>query len=143
MPRLFSSLLLSLLIASWASAVTMDWTFVGSPENLADQTGFGAVSYTYLIGTYEVTNSQYAEFLDAKAASSDPFSLYNTEMGDGLFGGITRTGGSGSYVYSPISGRADMPVNYVSLIDALRFANWLSNGQGSGDTETGAYTLTN
>jgi formylglycine-generating enzyme required for sulfatase activity len=29
----------------------------------------------------------------------------------------------------------------VSWYDAIRFANWLQNGQGSGDTETGAYTL--
>jgi hypothetical protein len=33
------------------------------------------------------------------------------------------------------------PVNYVTWYDAIRFANWLNNGQGSGDTETGAYTL--
>jgi hypothetical protein len=33
-------------------------------------------------------------------------------------------------------------VNYVSFWDACRFANWLHNGQGTGDTETGAYTLT-
>jgi len=33
-------------------------------------------------------------------------------------------------------------VNFVSFYDSLRFANWLSNGQGSGDTETGAYTIT-
>jgi formylglycine-generating enzyme required for sulfatase activity len=32
-------------------------------------------------------------------------------------------------------------VSYVSFYDALRFANWLNNGQGSGGTETGAYTL--
>jgi hypothetical protein len=29
----------------------------------------------------------------------------------------------------------------VSYYDTLRFANWLNNGQGAGDTETGAYTL--
>jgi formylglycine-generating enzyme required for sulfatase activity len=33
------------------------------------------------------------------------------------------------------------PVNFVSWYDAIRFANWLHNGQGSGDTEDGAYTL--
>ena len=33
------------------------------------------------------------------------------------------------------------PVNYVSWYDSIRFANWLHNGQGPGDTETGAYTL--
>jgi formylglycine-generating enzyme required for sulfatase activity len=33
-------------------------------------------------------------------------------------------------------------VNYVNLYSSMRFANWMSNGQGHGDTETGAYTLT-
>ena len=56
-------------------------------------------------------------------------------------GGIARSGSPGNYTYSPIAGRARMPVNYVSFYDALRFANWLHNGQGHGDTETGAYTL--
>lgn len=31
---------------------------------------------------------------------------------------------------------------YVSWFDAARFCNWLHNGQGSGSTGTGAYTLT-
>ena len=30
---------------------------------------------------------------------------------------------------------------YVSWFDAARFSNWMTNGMGSGDTETGAYTL--
>ena len=30
---------------------------------------------------------------------------------------------------------------YVSFFDAVRFANWMNNGQGSGDTETGSYLL--
>ncbi len=127
------------LLGAPASAVTIDWVTVGNPGNAADTTGYGAVSYAYQISKYEVTNAQYAEFLNAKAAS-DPLSLYNTSMGLG-FGGITRSGVSGSYTYSVIAGRGDKPVNYVSFYDALRFANWLHNGQGSGDTETGAYTL--
>ena len=126
-------------LAPAATAVSIDWTSVGNPGNAADSTGFGAVGYTYQIGTYEVTNAQYAEFLNAKAAA-DPLALYNTAMGGGS-GGITRTGVSGSFTYSAITGRGDMPVNRVSFYDALRFANWLNNGQGSGDTETGAYTL--
>jgi hypothetical protein len=32
-------------------------------------------------------------------------------------------------------------VVYVSFYDALRFANWMNNGQGTGSTENGAYTL--
>jgi formylglycine-generating enzyme len=151
MPRLCSSLLLSLLIASSASAVTMDWTLVGNPGNACDPQPsafgappgcFGAVEYTYSIGTYEVTNAQYAEFLNAKAAS-DPNELYNINMAFPAtdHGGITRSGSPGSYSYSAIAGRENMPVNNVSFFDALRFANWMNNGQGSGDTETGSYIL--
>jgi formylglycine-generating enzyme required for sulfatase activity len=45
-----------------------------------------------------------------------------------------------------ISGRDDMPVNFVSFFDALRFVNWLDNGQPTGaqdasTTEDGAYTF--
>ena len=30
----------------------------------------------------------------------------------------------------------------VNWYDTIRFANWLTNGQGSGDTESGTYTIT-
>ena len=98
-----------------ASAVTFDWVTVGNPGNAADTTGFGSVANTYRISRYEVTNAQYAEFLNAKAAS-DTVDLYSPNMGSG-FGGITRSGSSGSYTYSPIVGRENMPVNYVTFWD--------------------------
>jgi MprA protease rhombosortase-interaction domain-containing protein len=123
-----------------ASAVTIDWVPIGNPANLPDNTGLGSVASAYNIDKYEVTNAQYAGFLNAKAAS-DPLGLYDTLMSASVYGGITRSGLSGSYTYSAIAGRADMPVNFVSFYDAARFANWLNNGQGIGDTETGAYTL--
>jgi formylglycine-generating enzyme required for sulfatase activity len=147
MPRLLCALL-SLLAASSTSAVTMDWTFVGDPGNACNPgTAIGCrgtVAYGYFIGTYEVTNAQYAEFLNAKAAS-DPSGLYSTAMGTPAspnFGGITRSGVDGSYSYSAIAGRENMPVGWVSPYDAARFANWMHNGQGIGDTEAGAYTIT-
>jgi len=127
------------LFAAQVRAVTIDTVPVGNPGNAPDFTVWGGVSYDYRIGTTEVTNTQYAAFLNAKAAS-DPMALYNPSMGSG-YGGITRTGSSGSYSYAPIAGRENRPANYVSWYDAIRFANWLNNGQGSGDTETGAYTL--
>ena len=143
MPTCLRSLWLSwmatLILAPSASAVTIDWTFVGDPGNAADSSGFGSVAYAYQISTYEITNSQYAEFLNA-VAGADPYELYDAGMGSG-FGGLTRDGAPGSYSYSAIAGREDMPVNYVSWYDVLRFANWLNNGQGGADTETGAYTL--
>jgi formylglycine-generating enzyme required for sulfatase activity len=130
-------------VASTASAtVTIDWVTVGAPGNACDvqpQGCFGTVADTYRIGKTEVTNAQYAEFLNAKAAS-DPLGLYSTGMAS-FFGGITRSGSPGSYNYSAVAEREDKPVVYVSFYDTLRFANWLHNGQGGGDTETGAYAL--
>ena len=92
------------------------------------------------MGTTEVTNAQYAAFLNVKAAT-DPRGLYNVAMGTEVWGGITCSGSDGSYTYSPRPNMADKPVVYVSWYDSLRFANWLNNGQGDGDTETGAYTI--
>jgi formylglycine-generating enzyme required for sulfatase activity len=59
--------------------------------------------------------------------------------------GITRSGGGtvgNPYAYVVDANFISRPVNHVSFYDACRFANWLNNGQGHGDTETGAYTLT-
>jgi len=52
-----------------------------------------------------------------------------------------QSGSSGSYTYSVSSTYANEPVVGVSWFNAARFCNWLGNGQGSGDMETGAYTL--
>ena len=101
---------------------------------------YGGVSYAYRIGTTEVTNAQYVDFLNAKAAS-DPLALYNTSMGSDARGGITQSGVSGSFTYAAKTDMGNKPVNFVSWYDSIRFANWLNNGQGTGDTETGAYTL--
>jgi formylglycine-generating enzyme len=123
-----------------AQAITIDTVTVGNVGNANDTTGYGAVGYEYQIGKYEVTNAQYAEFLNAVAAT-DTFSLYNTDTGSSPNGGITRTGNSGGYSYAVKIGFENKPVNLVSFWDAARFTNWLSNGQGSGSTETGSYTI--
>jgi formylglycine-generating enzyme len=126
--------------------ITIPTVLVGDPGNAADRTtGFGSVAYTYNIGTTEVTNAQYAAFLNAVAAT-DTNDLYNTGMA-GAVGGITRSGLAGSYRYETPSGRANNPVSFIRFWDAARFANWLHNGQPIGGqnnstTEDGAYTLT-
>jgi formylglycine-generating enzyme required for sulfatase activity len=125
-----------------ASAVTIDTVPVGNAGNANDPLDnlYGGVGYAYNIGATEVTNAQYAEFLNTKAAS-DPLGLYNPGMGSDARGGITRSGSSGSYTYAAKTNMGNKPVNHVSWYDSIRFANWLHNGQGAGDTETGAYTL--
>jgi len=131
-----------------ALGVSIDWVTVGDAGNACDtqiEGCFGSVAEVYRIAKYEVTNAQYAEFLNAVAAT-DTNALYSSAMG-GALGGITRTGSAGSYVYALKAGFENQPVIGVSWYDALRFANWLHNGQpiglqGPGTTETGAYTMT-
>jgi formylglycine-generating enzyme len=122
--------------------IVIDTVTVGDVGNAADtryaNPGYGSVNYAYKIGTYEVTAGQYADFLNHKA-KSDPFGLY----GQGGFQGsnILREGESGSYSYSVASDWSNRPVSCVDWVSAARFVNWLHNGQGDGDTETGAYTF--
>ena len=123
-----------------AAPITIDWVTVSDPGNTADTSTYGAVADPFRIMKFEFTNQQYTAFLNSVAAT-DTYSLYNTNMGSNGRGGITRSGSSGSFTYSVRSNMGDKPVNFVSWFDAARVANWLQNGQGSGDTETGAYTL--
>ncbi|MFM9958739.1 MAG: SUMF1/EgtB/PvdO family nonheme iron enzyme [Phycisphaerales bacterium] len=133
--------------ASVASAeVTLEFRTVGNAGNAGDPNAFGrgGVAYEYRIGAFEVTNAQYAAFLNAVAAS-DPNGLFNSGMGTDPRGGITRSGTDGSFTYAVKPNMGNKPVNYVSFFDAARMANWLTNGQGlnggSGSTESGVYTL--
>lgn len=142
LPRLAA--IATLLVPS-VRAVVIDFVPVGNPGNPADPTtGYGAVSYGYQIGTYEVTNSQYAEFLNA-VAKTDTHLTYDTAMSSS-HGGIYRSGIAGNYSYTVKSNMGNKPVLFVSWHDAARFTNWLHNGQPTGlqttaTTEGGAYTL--
>lgn len=144
MQTLKSAALAAFTMASGAvsaqAQTTIQTVAVGNVGNAADASTYGAVAYSYNIGTYEVTNTQYVAFLNAVAAT-DTFDLYNTNMGSQVFGGITRANGPSIYTYATKTGFENKPVNYVSFWDATRFANWMNNGQGSGSTETGSYTL--
>ncbi len=120
-----------------------DLVWEGNPETPVDDIYMGAVSYVYQISKYEVTVGQYVEFLNAKA-KSDPYGLYREDMSDpGVVGGaiIQRFGAEGSYTYSAVTGKENQPVRLVDFYTCLRFCNWLHNGQGDGDTETGSYNL--
>jgi sulfatase modifying factor 1 len=120
---------------------------VGNAGNAADTqvmydgtTGYGSVSYNYNIGKYEVTAAQYTEFLNAKAKTGQ-YALYNFRMSSTEGCHIVQSGTPGSYTYSVAADWANRPVDCISYWDACRFVNWLGNGQGNADTETGTYTL--
>ena len=148
MNRLFATLFLVSAVCFLSplpamAVVNIAWSPVGNPGNLADAGSYGAVGYSYNIGTYDVTNAQYAEFLNAKdLRGTNPLYLYDDFMSNATFGGISFTASNpDGNKYSVIAGNGNHPVNNINWYDAIRFANWLNNGQGSGDTETGAYTL--
>jgi formylglycine-generating enzyme required for sulfatase activity/sugar lactone lactonase YvrE len=136
------------LLAGTSTSVAhfMEMVPVGDAGNSPDpSTGYGAVGYDFMIGTFEVTNAQYVTFLNSVAAS-DSYELYVFHMTSASDGGILRQGQPGSYTYSVKPGMEDLPVTYVSWFDAARFCNWLHNGMGVGSqnattTEDGAYGL--
>jgi fibronectin-binding autotransporter adhesin len=147
-----------------AGQTSVRFATVGDPGNVGDtvmmnngnaindgSSGYGAVSYAYSMGTFDVTAAQYVQFLNAVAWNTDPYGLYNPSMntaggitdGNGypVACGIFRSGTAGSYTYrtattaDSINGyhfpasAANLPVNWDSWGDAARFVNWLQNGQ--------------
>lgn len=151
-------LLASLFLTQLAQSVTLAeqaWVTVGTSGNPADKTGFGGVAYEFQIMKFEVTVREYAEFLDCVARQSDPHQLWVPAMGEHVItdlgqGGIRkdvpqcilREGVPGSWKYLPVPERKSCPVFFVSFFSALRYANWLHNGCQNGETESGAYDLT-
>lgn len=116
---------------------------VGDPGNPPASDGYGSVSEPFRIGKYEVTNREYATFLNAvDPSATNTLGLYSIEMSTDAQGGIiVDPGQPDGAIYVVKSGYENLPVVLVNFYDAMRFANWLHNGQGNGDTETGAYPL--
>jgi formylglycine-generating enzyme len=106
-------------------AVTLTMLPIGDVGNAIDPRPFanlGTVEYRYWLDKYDVTNAQYAEFLNAKAINADPFGLYAADMSVNPNGGITRSVNA-PFTYNPKAGMANKPVVFVSWYDALRFTN--------------------
>lgn len=142
------SILAGLLAAFYCPAalgVTFQWSNVGNPMNDADDTGVGRVAHAYRISKYEVTNGQYVEFLNAvDPTGQNSLELYSSLMSSGTMGGILRDSvAENGSKYKTKQGRESNPVVYVSFFDAMRFVNWLANGQGDATTESGVYVIDN
>ena len=138
--------------------ISFEWVTVGDPGNPNDPlsdvpTGGvtppvrGAVPYVYSISKYETTIGQWASFLNAVAKSNPEraHSLYSSQLAElRSVSGIARLTINGKDVYHLMHGAggiAYLPITFIDYLDAVRFVNWLHNGQGDGDTETGAYTI--
>jgi formylglycine-generating enzyme required for sulfatase activity len=124
-----------------AQSIDMQYVTVGNPGNAPDPaTGhqYGEVDYTFDIGEYDVTDSQYCTFLNAVDPSgANTLSLYDSSANNAEYGISLNSGAANGSKYSVISGYANMPVVDVDYWDTLRFANYLDDG----NTESGAYTL--
>jgi formylglycine-generating enzyme required for sulfatase activity len=139
--------LVCLLTPAATAQVTFDWATIGNPGNAPDsspQGSVGAVDYVFQISKFEVTNAQYAEFLNAvDPTGANSLGLYDSNMTtNAAGGGITfiRRAADG-LKYLPQVGKENKPVIAVNYFDVMRFTNWLHNGQGQGSTETGAYIV--
>lgn len=140
------------LAVALTPAAFIEMVTVGNPGNPTDAGNtsdpgvFGAVTATFQIGKFEVTNAQYVEFLNATAVT-DTNGLFHLDMETDARGGIVQFGKSGNFRYAARSGMGDKPVIFVDFWDCCRFCNWLHNGrpsgaQGAATTEFGAYDLT-
>jgi formylglycine-generating enzyme len=159
-------LVAAMLVAVSASrpvpaAVTFDWATVGNPGNAADTlvmnkgpapdstTGYGSVGYTYQISKYDVTNSQYVQFLNAvDPTGANGQKLYDSRMTSWPAGGVMQTGGinftagaAAGSKFSVKTGQDTYPATWINWTSGARFVNWLANGQGSGSTESGVYDM--
>ena len=85
-------------------------------------------TYGYYISKYEITNSQYAAFLNEVAQYVNVGDVWDSRM---QIGRESDPSGSGGYIYTPVSGKENHPVTYVSWASATRFSNWMSGEAGS------------
>ena len=111
-----------------------------------DKTRYGSVGYEYLIQKFCVTVEEYCEFLNAIASEKDEYKLWSINMSLSNHAIIKRQIHNNKFLYYPLKNKHRKPVTHVSLYNAARFVNWLSNGkpvglQDSTTTEDGTYVL--
>lgn len=141
---------------SHATGLNMSFVGVVDPKNQEDssvtyiKTGnqyspivinnLGVVNNTYRIGQHEVTNRQYAKFLNSVAKNNDR-GLFDVRMSNTVVGGINRVSDEGmAYIVKPYM--ENKPVLFVSYLSAIRFINWMHNGApASIEEEEVDYTL--
>ncbi len=113
-------------------------------DNPADSQGHGDIEYPFAVSQTEITNAQYAQFLNAVANTSDKYALYHPKMA------IERTEKNHQYTYKPQKNAEKHPVTYIDAPTAMRFVNWLENGRPNkfkkpqdldDATEVGTYKL--
>lgn len=112
----------------------------------------GSVNYLFYISKYELTNNEYCNFLNSVANHIDKYNLYDSNMGNGVTGGIVRMQNGDSISYKVKQGFGRKPVTYIGFYELARYANWLHYGcpvghqvlgVTEGNTVEGAYDTSN
>lgn len=132
------------LTASLSAQLAFEWSEVPGSRLTTDINQIQTNGVSYRISKYETTMAQWGEFLNAKANISDPHGLFRDWSSSPTMqydSAITRSGSAGSYVYTVNASRAALPVFGTRRHDVMRYINWLHNGKGNGDTENGAYDM--
>jgi formylglycine-generating enzyme required for sulfatase activity len=119
---------------------------IGNDDDPAMQNSIGQVSYEYRIMLHQVTNSEYANFLNVVDASGlDTHKLYPTGANivtNKRAGIIFNSSNSVGNKYTIKTNFLNKPVNYVTWKNAAMMANWLNNGSGTNSSlYTGVYNL--
>ena len=83
------------------SEFTIDFVEIGNPGNGADSTGYGAVSYDYRMGTYEISQSM-----------------------------IDKASFSGAYGMPTGDWTGNQPSTLITWVQAAAFVNWLNTSTG-------------
>jgi hypothetical protein len=108
----------------------------------------GGVSYSYGIGEFDVTVSQYVTFLNAvDPHGKNLHDLYNDDMGPTVwpqYGSVRYASGAGTGQHYSVAYPqwADKPFNFGDFRRAVRFVNSLDNGTVLARTQSssGAFT---
>lgn len=130
--------------------VGIEWLTVGDPVNPADAGGYGQVSAAFRISKHEITNSQYAEFLNAHQSNT-------ITPSDANYGGTAASTDVGSFAAAASAyGTRDQAGNVWEWNDAviggtnrgIRGGSWLdeaanlrSSSRGQASTSFESYAI--
>ncbi len=108
----------------------------------------GGVSYTYGLGEFDITVSQYVTFLNTvDPGGKNPHDLYNDDMSPTLwpqYGSIRYTASAavGQHYAIAYPQWADKPFNFADFRRGARFVNSLTNGKVLSKTQSASGTFT-
>ncbi len=93
--------------------------YTGEPENIPERPAHAVWLDSFYIERYEVTNEQFAEFLNDRGSHMGPHGGQLYKCGD-MMAAIECQGG----LYSVIEGLEDHPVSYVPWRGAYEYCKW-------------------